>query len=456
MKPKKIAKHIQKNPRYQAMTLLTRVEGEQAYSNLLVNQVIEENQWSPEDAGLFTELVYGTLSRKITLEYYLRSFLKPGQSVEDWVFQLLLISLYQLEYLDRVPAYGIINDAVDIGKAKGHGGIGKFINGVLRNVQRQGVPDTSLISDELQRMSIELSLPKWLLKRLIASIGKEETVALGLSLFEPSKVSARVNTEVMTRDQALTALKEEGFDVEPSAISPVGIVGKKGFLAGSRLFETGALTIQDESSMLVAPSLRLETNHQVLDVCAAPGGKTTHIATYIDAHQGQVHALDIYEHKTKLIKENAKRLQVEQKVTTHISDARELEQVFPSRDTKFDRILVDAPCSGFGLMRRKPDIKYSKNPKDFEKLPELQYEILEAAAKKIKQWGIIVYSTCTILEEENQQVIERFLANHPDFETIDVLGSQMIPKAVKNQYVSLYPHQYMTDGFFICCLKQKG
>ncbi|MGX7031511.1 16S rRNA (cytosine(967)-C(5))-methyltransferase RsmB [Vagococcus zengguangii] len=450
---KHVPHKIKKNPRFVAMNLLTQVSQNQAYSNLLVDKGIREGNLDARDARLMTEIVYGTLSRQLTLEYYLAPFIQKAKKIEPWVKQLLLLSLYQLTYLDRVPAHGVVNDAVEIAKAYGNPGIGKFVNGVLRNVLRQERPDLSKIKDATERLSIQLSLPEWLVEKLIATIGEEETIALGESLVETSRSSARVNTKYMTQTEAIAFLQEDGYEVEASKVSPVGIVGPTGFLAGSSLFERGEITIQDESSMLVAPSLQLQPSDYVLDACAAPGGKTTHIAQYLEAEQGgRVLGLDIHQHKTKLIEKNAERLHLGDVVTAQQLDARQVSEMF--EDETFDKILVDAPCSGLGLLRRKPDIKYSKKPSDFANLPKIQLEILESVATKVKQYGIITYSTCTILPEENQEVVQQFLINHPEFEIIEVAGAE--PFASKEKWITLYPHQYGTDGFFICSLQRKA
>lgn len=452
-KKKKIDSHIKHNPRFVAMLLLVKVSEKQAYSNLLIDQGIREGGLNSKDARLMTEIVYGTISRKITLEYYLQPFIKKAKKIDHWVKQLLLLSLYQLCFLDRVPEHAIVNDAVEIGKLYGNPGIGKFINGVLRNFLRSSLPQAEEIKDKRERLSVELSLPVWLVDKLIEILGETETIKLGESLFQPSRASARINKKQLTRAEGLERLIQEGYDVAASEISPFGIVGKSGFLAGSQLFKKGALAIQDESSMLVAPGLDIQSDHRVLDACAAPGGKTTHIAQYLDADKGgKVIALDIHPHKTKLIEENSQRQKVVDVVEVRQLDARKAAETFP--DESFDRILVDAPCSGLGLLRRKPDIKYSKTLSDFEKLPQIQLEILESVAKKVKQWGIISYSTCTILPEENEKVIQTFLANHPEFEMAAVKGAEQFAKESDN-CVTLYPHEYGTDGFFICNIRRR-
>ncbi|WEG73172.1 16S rRNA (cytosine(967)-C(5))-methyltransferase RsmB [Vagococcus intermedius] len=452
---KRIPVKIKRSPRFVAMNLLTKVETQQAYSNLVINQAMNEAQLSEKDGRLLTEIVYGTISRKLTLEFYLAPFIEKAKKVDPWVRQLLLLSLYQLEYLDRVPAHAIVDEAVEIAKVRGNIGASKFVNGVLRTIQREGVPSLETVTDSIERLSIEISMPRWLTEKFIADIGLEETRALGLSLFEPSRVSARVNTALVSREEAIESVSDDGIEVEESKLSPVGITGKKGFLAGSWLFKEGKLTIQDETSMLVAPSLQIEPSHQVLDACAAPGGKSTHMATYIDETLGgKITALDIHKHKVKLINDNAERLHVAERIDAMILDARKVDETFA--DNSFDRILADVPCSGLGLLRRKPDIKYSKKASDFANLPSIQLGILESLVPKLKVGGIMTYSTCTVSKEENQAVVQTFLEKYPEFEAIDVMGCDDLQATDGLPSVTIYPHHYQTDGFFICCLRRKA
>lgn len=448
----KIPKKLRHSVRFTALEAIERINHGGAYSNLLLNELIQKNQVDGKDTALLTELVYGTISRQLLLTYQIEPFIKKAKKVDPWVKRLLQLSLFQMLYLDRVPDHAIINEAVEIAKAKGNPGTGKFVNGVLRSIQREGVPSLDLIKDPLDRLATEISLPKFLTEKFVAELGEAETRKLGLSLLEPSRVSARIDLRFLSREEAIEALAEDGIDARISELSPYGIVADKGFLAGSELFQNGWLTIQDESSMLVAQALQIEPGQKVLDACAAPGGKTTHIAALLN-NEGSVTALDIHEHKLKLVRENAERLRVADTVVTKEMDARKVAETFDAKS--FDRILVDAPCSGLGLMRRKPDIKYQKQPQDFVQLPKIQLEILKSCAPALKSGGIMVYSTCTIARAENQQVVAEFLATQPDFEKIDLALEEKLQPAIREQMLILYPEMFMTDGFFICAMQKK-
>jgi 16S rRNA (cytosine967-C5)-methyltransferase len=405
-----------------------------------------------KDRRLFTELVYGTISRKITLDEIFSPFVKMNK-LDGWVKNLLEISVFQLFFLDKIPDHAILNDAVEIAKAYGNPGIGKFVNGVLRNVTRKGMPSFSEIKDAGKRISVMYSMPEWMVRVLAEQIGMDEVEKLAESLLVPSRASARVDTRVLSREEALLQLANEHVEARVSEVSPQGIVAEKGFIAGTSIFKEGKITVQDESSMLVAPNVRIEPGNNVLDACAAPGGKTTHMATYLEKEVGgKILALDIHNHKTKLIEENAKRLHVDDVVSTRTLDARKVSEEFEAET--FDRILVDAPCSGLGLMRRKPDIKYAKSADDFKNLQKIQLEILDSCAQVLKKDGYLTYSTCTILYTENRDVVNLFLKNHPDFELVEPVVNDKVKQAVVDNRVEIYPHTFMTDGFFIATLKK--
>lgn len=447
-------KGLKNSSRFLAVDLLKQIEVDEAYSNLLLRKVIDENELSKEESNLLTELVYGVLQRKMTLDYQLEPFIKKQKKLQNWVKQLLRLSLYQMEYLDRIPEHAILNEAAKIAKARGHRGIVGLVNGVLRNIQRNGVRDTAKISTLRDRLSIQYSLPLWLVDDFILQIGEEETEKLAASLSERPKLSLRVNINRISRDEAIEELKSEGYEVASSTISPFGVIVLNGVPVTSRLFQEGYLAVQDETSMLVAPALNIEPQHLVLDACAAPGGKTMHIATnFLEADKGgKVTALDIHKHKINLINDNARRQKVEEIVNAKQLDARNIMKEF-GKDS-FDRILVDAPCSGLGLMRRRPEIRYTKSKDDIIALQKLQLEILTEASKALKNNGEMVYSTCTITKLENQYVLEAFLEKNPEFSLIEVEYPNNEMKQQEDGTLTIYPHQYNTDGFFISKLRK--
>lgn len=443
-----------KNVREAALELLETIEKNQSYSNLLLNNTIKKNEISQRDIGLLTELTYGTLQRRMTLDFYLEPFLKGNRKIESWVRQLLRLTLYQMVYLDKVPDRAAIFEAVEIAKRRGHKGISGMVNGVLRNVQRQGLPSLEQIEDPVERISIETSHPVWLVRRWAEQLGLEEAKKMcEINLTAPLQ-TARINEVKASREECIALLEEEGFEVEASPFIPVAVKCLRGNLANSKAFKEGLITIQDESSMLVAYALGGSQDETVLDACAAPGGKSTHIAEKLQ-NTGQVISLDLHEHKVKLINDNANRLGLSN-IKTNVLDSRKVQEHYEKES--FDRILVDAPCSGLGVMRRKPDMKYTKKEEDLYHLQKVQRNLLAAVSPLLKKGGILVYSTCTVDKEENQHVVQSFLNENADFEG-DLSVKERMPKPiapfVNGFELQILPQDIGSDGFYIACLRKK-
>jgi len=419
-----------------ALAVLEDVFINQAYSNIALNKHLKGSHLSAADKGLVTEIVYGTVARKLTLEWYLSHFIQDRDKLDNWLYILLLLSAYQLRYLDKIPNHAVVNEAVELAKARKKGSE-KLVNAVLRRILREGWPDVDSIKRKNKRDSIAYSLPVWLVSKLKEEYGEERAQAIFESLLVRNKASIRVTD--LSRKEEIKAVLEASDS--PLAVS--GLVKEQGHFAGHDLFSEGAITIQDESSQLVAPTLDLQGDEQVLDACAAPGGKTAHMASYLTS--GKVTALDLYDHKLDLIQENAQRLGVADRVQTQKLDARKVHEFF-GRDS-FDKILVDAPCSGIGLLRRKPDIKYNKETADFASLQQIQLEILGSVCQTLRKGGIITYSTCTIVSEENFHVVEAFLESHPEFEQVKL--EHECKDILKDGCILITPELYGSDGFFI-------
>ncbi len=425
-----------------ALSVLEDVFEQGAYSNIALNKALESSHLSAQDRGLATELVYGTVSRKITLEWYLAHFIEDREKLDTWVYYLLMLSLYQLVYLDKLPTHAVVNEAVNIAKRKP--GTDKFVNAILRKISQSTLPNTADIKRKNKRLSVQYSVPVWLVQTLIAEYGEERAEKIFQSLHIRNKASVRV-----TDGQRVEQLAEE-LDAQHSQLSPVGLVKSHGHFAGTDYFREGLITIQDETSQLVAPTLDIQGNEIILDACAAPGGKTCHMGSYLTS--GKILALDLYEHKLALIEENATRLGLADKIETKRLDASRVHEEFGP--ATFDKILVDAPCSGIGLIRRKPDIRYNKVAMDFDSLKAIQLQILDSVCQSLKIGGIITYSTCTIIAKENQEVIQEFLQKHPNFEQVVLEHPQT--DIMVDGCLLITPEQYQTDGFFIGQLRRKS
>lgn len=438
------------NPRVLAVQTLAKIKNG-AYSNLQLNQVIKQHQLGEADKRLLTTLVYGVIQHRMTFEYWLAPFI-GDKKIDVWVRELLYTSLFQLKFLDKIPEHAIFNESIEAAKLLGHVGTGKYVTAILHRIARQGLRDITEITDPIQRLSIEASLPVWLIEELVKQNGEATTRQIISSINDAPMQSIRVNTVLTTDQEVVSALEKENFKVTKSDVAEHAFIVSGGHVASSKAYHDGLLTLQDESAMLPVESMHLTDEVKtVLDAAAAPGGKTTQIAQYI-SNDAKITALDVHEHKIKLIKSNAERMHVSEKIQARVLDARKV----PSEiDTKFDRILVDAPCSGFGLLRRKPEIRYDKTLADVEKLAEIQFELLDAVSQNIADNGILVYSTCTILQQENDDVVKKFLKKHPEFETIPTQTSQKLKIDREEDILHIYPNDYHTDGFFVATFQKK-
>ncbi|MEN2464624.1 16S rRNA (cytosine(967)-C(5))-methyltransferase RsmB [Ornithinibacillus sp. JPR2-1] len=440
-----------------AIELLMRIEQDSGYSHLLISHEINAKHISQKDEGLLTELVYGTIQYKMTLDFYIDSFIDKKKKLSLWVRMLLRMSIYQMVYLDKVPDHAIIHEAVEIAKQRGHKGIASLVNAVLRNIQRDGVPKIETIEDPTKRLSIATSHPEWLVKRWIDHYGYETTKEMCEANLQHKPISIRIQPMKISRVEAMKQLEDEGYVVSTSPFSEQGIIVQKGNVLKSSLFMEGMATIQDQSSMLVGEIMQAMPGQTVLDACSAPGGKATHIAEKMQ-NNGVVYAHDLHKKKIKLIEEKAQVLNLTN-IKAEQLDARKLAERY--KPETFDRILVDAPCSGLGVMRGKPDIKYNKSEEDIERLAIIQKDILSTVAPLLKPGGLLVYSTCTVDPGENEEVVKDFLRENNNYQ-IDERFYEDLPTELNaspgiTQYgLQIFPQSYQTDGFFLTRMVKKS
>ena len=438
------------NVRDAALTILLTVDKSQAYSNLLLHQTIEKYNIDAKDRSLLTELTYGTLQYKYTLDYYLEPFIRG--KVDIWVRWLLRLSLYQMHYLTRIPAHAAVHEAVEIAKRRGHQGIGSMVNGILRSILREGVRSTELIENANERLAIETSHPQWLVDRWVASYGYEMTKEMLQENNIAPMQTVRVNRTKATVENVLATLEREGIKAKRSEVMPDCVFILSGQAARTAAFKNGLITIQDESSMLPATVLNPQPGMKVLDMCAAPGGKTTHLAEMMN-NEGSILATDLHPKKLDLIEENTARLGLNIVQTAPLDGRKAAEFLKP----EYDAILVDAPCSGLGVMRRKPDIKYTKREEDLASLQTIQLGILDNAVQLLKSGGRLVYSTCTVDRNENEGTVQAFLEAHPEMEAIQLenLPIQLDAKQ-QNGMLQVFPQDFGGDGFFVAAFVKKG
>ncbi|TPR40578.1 16S rRNA (cytosine(967)-C(5))-methyltransferase RsmB [Apilactobacillus micheneri] len=439
------------NPRLLAVKTLNKISNG-SYSNLQLNQVIEHSDLDSRDISLLTNIVYGVIQHRLTLEYYLNSFLKNPKKIDSWVRELLYTSIYQMYYLNKIPERAIFNESIKIAKKLGHDGIRRMVTGTLHQIQRNGLPSFNEIEDPMRKLSIEYSVSPWIIEELNQQVGNQKTISILESINKPSKQSVRFNSKLIDKSVLSNELQSEGYEVKNSSLAKSGLILTDKSASYSDLFKTGKMTIQDESAMLPVESMDIKPHYQILDACSAPGGKTTQIAEKLDYNQGgHVFALDLHEKRLKQVEKNAKRLGVSDVLSTEACDARKIDSLY--KDGQFDQILIDAPCSGIGLIRRKPEIRYEKQLSDVNHLSNIQLDILNSVAPKLKSGGKLVYSTCTILNQENSDVIDKFLSLNSDFELVTT--KTLLDLKNNDKYLKIYPDDYESDGFFVCNLIKK-
>lgn len=447
-----------KQVREVALTLLIRIEKAGSFSHLIISQAIDQTELKVADERLLTELVYGTVERRRALDYYLAPFIDEKRMKADWILPLLRMSVFQFVYLDKIPMYAIINEAVNIAKQWGHEGIASLINGVLRNMERKGLPNLDKVEDPIERVAVETSHPTWLVTEWVNDYGEETAIQICQANVTRKPLTVRVNQLKTSRDAMLQQLSEDGFEVMPSKWLKDAIIIYKGNIVKTNYMMEGLLTIQDQSSMLAVNMLEAAPGMKILDACSAPGGKAGFIGEIME-NKGKLAAHDLHDNKLKLIRQQSKRLGITNMEVSR-QDARKLSERYTQQ--YFDRILIDAPCSGFGVIRSKPDIKYSKQPEDVERLQEIQLAILQESAGLLKEDGKLVYSTCTISTKENEEVVQQFLQLHPEFQVDpdfleEAAAFQAEDVRITTYGLQLFPHSLPSDGFFITrCMRKSG
>lgn len=412
-----------------AFDILFEIEKEDAYSNLTINRFVEKNR--PENPAFIRELVYGVLENKILLDYYLDNLIPSGiKKVKKKEKTLLRLGLYQLMFMDSVPDYAAVNETVVIAKKLMRGREG-FINGVLRGFMKKGdaIELPSPEKDFKEYLSVKYSFPMWLIQKWEEQFGLKMCEEILAASNRRPQLSVRTNVTKISREELKNKLMEAGYEVTEGEHSPRTLHVSGSGLLDTDWFKEGYFSVQDEASTVAADMLGAESGETIIDVCAAPGGKSSAIAEMMN-NKGKVFSCDIYEHKLELINALAQRLQLNIIEPTLLDGTMGRAQWAEGAD----RVLADVPCSGLGVIRRKPEIKY-KEITDFSELVDIQEKILNNAAGYVKKGGTLVYSTCTINEDENQRQIERFIQKHENFKVI--FEKQFLP----TQNI---------DGFYVC------
>jgi 16S rRNA (cytosine967-C5)-methyltransferase len=447
-----------KGVRHLASEILLKVDARKAYADILLDHSLRDPVVSARDRALLTELVYGTLRWRGKIDARLNLYSRRSLDNSDpFIRNLLRVAFYQLLFLDRIPDYAAVNEAVQLAKAHGGNKVAGFVNAVLRNFLREKdrTAEPQPTNDWQAVLANEHSHPQWLINKWLDYFGREETEALMRANNEMAPLVLRVNSCKSSREALLALLLKSGVSAVATRWSPVGIwVKSRSPVDQIPGFQEGLFQVQGEASQLVSYLLSPQKGERILDVCAAPGGKTTHIAELM-ADTGEVIALDKLEKRIGKIRENAARLGL---VSLRAAKADIRHPLPPELRSPYDRILVDAPCSALGTLRSHPEIKWHRNESDLKRLGHLQKHIINQVAHYLKPGGVVVYSTCTLTRDENEAVVEDFLEHHKEFILEDAAGylSTKAVSLVRGSYYMALPHRHNTDGFFASRMRKVG
>lgn len=427
-----------------ALRALITCRRQSGWSNAVLKQTVAQDRLDSRDAALATRLCYGVVQNRGRLDFYLAQLLKGSvKKLHPAVRDILHLGLYQIYDLDKIPDSAAVNESVRLARKYGAPGSDRLVNGVLRNAVR-----TKGCLQEPVSYADKYSHPEELVTLLKAALPKGALESVLIADNQAPQTVVQVNTCKITREGLLERLAEEGVTATPHGWMPdCLILGGTGSIERLPSFQQGLFYVQDPASRLSVQCAGLQEGFRVLDCCAAPGGKS--FAAAIAMHgTGRVTSCDVYPHKVSLIENGADRLELEN-ITARLQDA---SAFVPEWEGQMDTVLVDAPCSGLGIIRKKPDIRY-RDLKETENLPELQKSILWNQAKYVKKGGVLLYSTCTLLPRENEQVVAAFLDAHPEFSLERLALPEVFPEN-ETGMLTLLPGQYDTDGFFISKMRR--
>lgn len=440
------------NEREIAVFAIIDIIQENAYNNIILRKTLGANDsLNTVQKAFITQLVNGTLRNMIHLDYIINQFSKtPVKKMKPLILNTLRVGVYQIIYMDKIPDSAVCNEAVKIAKSHGFKTLSGFVNGVLRNIARNRDNIKYPNENSKEFLAVKYSYPQWIIDYWLEDHSFLEVKNMCIANNKPPKVTICVNTNKISREELCKILKSEGIEVDENTNLKNSLyISKTNNISKTKSYNLGLYHIMDESSMLAVSVLAPKEDSTVVDVCAAPGGKSF-CCGYLMNNKGEIISRDVYEHKVQLISEGAERLGLSI-IKPQIKDALEKDSV------KADYVIVDAPCSGLGLVRKKPDIKYNKSLDDIEQLCKIQREILSNAQTMVKDNGVILYSTCTISHKENIDNVKWF-CNEFDFElepiNSDALQGQDFETSDKG-YMEITPDKMNSDGFFIARMRKK-
>ena len=439
-----------------ALKILYKIDNDEAYSNISLNEMINKNRkiLNSKDIALISELVYGVTTWRLTLDEIIKRNSKIRlKKISPWILNILRESIYQIIFLDKIPKSAAVNEGVNLAKRYGNKGSVGFTNAIIRNISKNDYQELFDEDDELARISKTMSMPKWIIDELKnGGLDNKKILEVCKNSNIRPKVTIRVNNLKTNKEELKRKLNKEGLEVKASILEDFLVLERANGIENLDSFKQGLFTVQDEAAGLTALILNPNSDEHILDACSSPGGKTTYLAE-IMKNKGNIEAWDIHEHRTKLVEQNAKRLEIGI-VKTKVEDASIYKEEYKD---KFDKILLDVPCLGIGVLKRKPDIKWQKKKEDIEEISKLQFEILNTCCKYLKENGELVYSTCSIFKKENRELIEKFLSKNSDFklEKINLKEKFFANYLVDDKFLEVYQNK-KTDGFFICKMVKKA
>lgn len=429
------------NARKIVLKLLTKLEKNLSYSNILLDDGLSKSDLSVQDKKFASALFYGVLERKITLDAVIRKYSnRPSDKLNIEILNILRMGIYQLCYMDSVPDSAAVDECVKLAKDNRNPAVSGFVNGLLRSFIRDD-KQIPFVGNKISDWSVKYSCPEWLVKKWI----NEYSSDVALSMLKTSLGQAPTTVKVNTLRCSAENLKREldscniGSEINQNISNALNIFSS-GSVESMKQYKNGLLHVQDVSSQLCCAAVDPQKGDIVLDICSAPGGKAFTLAEMMN-NKGSVFAFDLHENRVKLIRQGAERLGLSI-ISADTNNGKAYNPSIPSAD----RVLCDVPCSGLGVIRRKPEIKY-KNSDDFINLPEIQYNILDTSSQYVKKGGVLVYSTCTLSRTENDDVVNRFLKNHQDFMPCN-LDEKLFGKECGFK-ITITPDKYNSDGFFI-------
>ena len=430
------------NPRYISVVVLDKIFNDKAYSNLILRNYLKKSNLKDIDKKLVTEVVYGTVKYKLSIDNILNKFVKKID--EQHISTIILRSaLYQLNYLDRIPEYAVLNESVEISK-KLCKGKSSFVNGVLRNYLR----NKDCIKNLENTLEQEYSFVSWMIK-LFKDQFPDEYINIMESLNDRAEVCYRINSHKISKEEFVQRFANLDFEIIHKSRNAIKIKNLSNIFE-DEVYKKGFVTVQDLSSQIVCEIMNPNENDFILDLCGAPGGKSTYLAELI-RDNGKIISCDIHRHKINLISQNSKRLGLKS-VEPKLNDALILNEDFVEC---FDKVLLDAPCSGLGVIRKKPEIKWFKNQQDLEQIINIQRKMIETSSNYVKSGGILMYTNCTLNKNENENIVKEFLENNKNF-VLEELNLELfcdLKIKLNEKMVTLLPSG-LNDGFFISKLKK--